>query len=117
MKETADGTPPSGGATPLGSVRREVRELSLLFEISQILDSAIDLREVVQQVLIAISNHMGMSRGTLALLNRDTREVMIETAHGLSNSQKERGRYKLGEGIEKQESDFAAEVAAASGKK
>ena len=55
--------------------------------------------EVVQQVLIAISNHMGMSRGTLALLNRDTREVMIETAHGLSNSQKERGRYKLGEGI------------------
>jgi Nif-specific regulatory protein len=38
-------------------------------------------------------------RGTLTLLNRQTGEISIEAAHGLSETQKERGRYKLGEGV------------------
>src|SRR5688500_14854414 len=80
-------------------VRREVHELTLLFEISQTLDSALDLRDVVGPVLKAMSSCMGMSRGTLTLLNRDTGEILIEAAHGLSTSEQERGRYKVGEGI------------------
>jgi Nif-specific regulatory protein len=40
-----------------------------------------------------------MSRGTLSLLNRETGEISIEAAHGLSASQLERGQYKQGEGI------------------
>jgi Nif-specific regulatory protein len=42
---------------------------------------------------------MGMTRGTLTLLNRETGEIFIEAAYGLSDSQQERGRYRLGEGI------------------
>ena len=42
---------------------------------------------------------MGMKISTLTLLNRDTGEISIEAAYGLSASQKRRGRYKLGEGI------------------
>ncbi len=42
---------------------------------------------------------MGMMRGTITLLNRQSGEIMIETAHGLSEVQKERGRYRPGEGI------------------
>jgi Nif-specific regulatory protein len=42
---------------------------------------------------------MGMGRGTLALLNRDTGEISIEVAHGLSASQQQRGRYRPGEGV------------------
>ena len=80
-------------------VRREVRELSLLFEISQTLDGSMDLRDVVGLVLKAIAKHMGMVRGTLTLLNRETKEIFIEAAWGLSVSQKERGKYKLGEGV------------------
>ena len=79
--------------------KREVKELSLLFEISQTLDRSMDLRDVVGLVLQAIARHMGMLRGTLTLLNRKTGELSIETAYGLSFSQKKRGRYKLGEGI------------------
>jgi Nif-specific regulatory protein len=80
-------------------VRREVQELSLLFEISQTLDGSMDLREVVGPVLRLVSDRMGMLRATITLLNRETDEIIIEDAYGLSSSQKERGRYKLGEGV------------------
>jgi len=80
-------------------VRREVNELSLLFEISRILDQSMDLREVVGPVLKAIAKHMGILRGTLTLLNRETGEISIEVAHGLSAIQQQRGRYKPGEGV------------------
>ncbi|MHB8204580.1 MAG: nif-specific transcriptional activator NifA [Desulfomonilaceae bacterium] len=80
-------------------VKREVQELLLLFEISQILDQSIELGDVVGPVLEAIARRMGMMRGTITLLNRQSGEIMIETAHGLSEVQKERGRYRPGEGI------------------
>ncbi len=88
---------PHTGAEP--KVRREPAELSLLFEISQKLSVNMDLREVAEPVLRALAEHMGMSRGTLTLLNRQTGEIFIEAGHGLSGTQKERGRYKLGEGV------------------
>ncbi len=88
---------PHTGAEP--KVRREPAELSLLFEISQKLSVSMDLREVAEPVLRALAEHMGMSRGTLTLLNRETGEMFIEAGHGLSGTQKERGRYKLGEGV------------------
>jgi Nif-specific regulatory protein len=80
-------------------VKREVQELSLLFDISQTLDQSLDLRDVVGPLLTAMAKNMGMMRGTLTLLNRETGEIFIEEAYGLSSSQKERGRYKLGEGM------------------
>ncbi len=80
-------------------IRREVSELSLLFEISQTLDRSMDLRDVVGPVLKSMAKHMGMLRGTLTLLNRESGELYIEEAYGLSASQQERGRYKVGEGV------------------
>ncbi|MCC6694065.1 MAG: nif-specific transcriptional activator NifA [Candidatus Hydrogenedentes bacterium] len=80
-------------------VRREVSELALLFEISQTLDRSLDLRDEVGSVLQAIAKNTGMDRGTLALLNRETGDISIEAAHGLSASQRERGHYRPGEGV------------------
>jgi len=79
--------------------KRELEELSLLFEISQTLDKSLDLRDVVGPLLRTMASKMGMMRGTLTLLNRESGEIAIEEAYGLSESQRERGRYKLGEGI------------------
>ena len=91
---------PSGkGARDQPAVRREVRELSLLFQVSQTLERSMDLGEVLGQVLEAMAEHMGMLRGTITLLNRQTHQISIETAYGLSASQRQRGRYKLGEGV------------------
>ena len=42
---------------------------------------------------------MGMRRGTISILNPETSELQIEVAHGLTAEARERGRYKLGEGI------------------
>ncbi|MBN2308219.1 MAG: nif-specific transcriptional activator NifA [Candidatus Hydrogenedentes bacterium] len=80
-------------------VRREVTELSLLFEISQILERSIDLRDEMDAVLNAVSRNTGMERGTLTLLNRQTEELFIESAHGLTAKQRDRGRYRPGEGV------------------
>ena len=74
-------------------------ELSILWEISQILDSSLDLRTVVEPVMEVITRSMGMKFTTLTLLNRQSGEISIEAAYGLSATQKRRGRYKLGEGI------------------
>lgn len=81
------------------NTERKLKELSLLFDISQALDQSMDIREVLAPTLQALTDHMGMSRGTLTLLNRKTGEIAIEVAHGLSQSQKRRGKYRLGEGI------------------
>jgi Nif-specific regulatory protein len=77
----------------------EISELSMLFELSQILDSSLDLRSVVEPVLETITRTLGLKFTTLTLLNRQTGEIFIEAAYGLSLTQKRRGRYKLGEGI------------------
>ena len=83
----------------MATLQSEVGELTLLFEISRILERSMDLRDEVGPILSAIAKHTGMVRGTLTLLNRETGELSIETAHGLSESQRERGHYKRGEGI------------------
>jgi Nif-specific regulatory protein len=80
-------------------VHKELEELTLLFEISRILDSSLDLREVVGPVLEAITARAGFIRGIISLLNRQTGEISVEAAAGLSANQQKRGRYKLGEGV------------------
>ena len=49
---------------------REIEELSLLWEISQALGRSMDIREVVGPVLNTLAERVGMSHGTLTLLNR-----------------------------------------------
>jgi len=88
-------TPRATRPTPRG----EVHELSLLFDISQTLDRSLELRDVIQPVLEAMAKHMGMLRGTIALLDRESSQIRIEAAYGLSESQQARGIYKLGEGV------------------
>ncbi len=74
-------------------------ELRLLYEISRQLDASLDLRDVVHPVLEALARHMNMNYGTLTLLHRQTGEILIEAAHGLTPQQTRRGRYKIGEGV------------------
>jgi len=80
-------------------IRRELAELALLFEISQLLDRSMDLRDELGPVLKAMAKHTGMLRGTITLLNRELDEVVTCVAHGLTDEQLARGRYKPGEGV------------------
>ena len=46
-----------------------------------------------------LSTILGMRRGTLTLLNPTTKELNIEVAYGLTNEEKARGKFRIGEGI------------------
>jgi len=78
---------------------RHLQEMQLLYQISAILAKSLDTREVVQPVLQELGRHMDMKYATLTLLNRNTGEISIEVAEGLSPQQARKGRYRLGEGV------------------
>jgi len=78
---------------------RKVKELTLLYEISQLLVSVPDPKKVLPGVLNILYSRMGMKRGTITLLDPFTLELNIEVAHGLNHQERERGRYEVGEGI------------------
>ncbi|MFP4642768.1 MAG: nif-specific transcriptional activator NifA [Spirochaetales bacterium] len=79
--------------------RDRVSELELLFSISQILDQSLDIKETLQPVLNAVADGLQMQRGAITLLDRKTGEIITEAAYGLTEEQRQRGLYRLGEGI------------------
>jgi Nif-specific regulatory protein len=74
-------------------------QVKVLAEISDALASALDIRKALNSILKVISDSLEMQRGTITLVNPRTNELKIEIAHGLTDDEIERGRYKIGEGI------------------
>ena len=75
------------------------RELRALYRVSQAVSASLDLRQVVEDTLSILAQELGMQRGTLALVDPDSGELAIEAAHGLTQAEKRRGRYRVGEGV------------------
>ena len=80
-------------------MRPKLDEIACLYEISKAIHTSLDLRKSLYKVLDLLSEHLGMKRGSITLLNPETKQIHIEVAHGISSSARSRGRYKLGEGI------------------
>ncbi|GMO41474.1 MAG: sigma-54-dependent Fis family transcriptional regulator [Termitinemataceae bacterium] len=76
-----------------------VFELELLFEIVRTLDKHIDLRTSLGPVLSILEIRAGLKRGMITLVNRSSGLLKIEEAYGLTAAEKERGVYRLGEGL------------------
>jgi Nif-specific regulatory protein len=72
-------------------------ELSALYEISKLLGSSFNLKSNLRSVMRVLSEYLDMNRGTVALRSND--EVSIIAAHGMSEEEIKKGRYRLGEGI------------------
>jgi Nif-specific regulatory protein len=81
------------------STSREIKELSLLFEISTKLSETLDLKAVLKPILQMTAVHMEIPRGTLTILNRNSGEIAVEEAYGLRPEEQAKGRYRMGEGI------------------
>ncbi len=79
--------------------RRKIEELNLLFDVSQTLDRSLDLDQIIQPVLKALSDRLGLVRSTVTLFNRQSEKIQIEAAHGMTNREQEKGEYLLGEGV------------------
>jgi Nif-specific regulatory protein len=75
------------------------RALTLLHEASALLDEAQDVRASVKPILEALTRHLNLRCATLTVLNRRTSEILVHEAVGLTEVERQRARYRLGEGI------------------
>ena len=73
--------------------------LPVLFRISEMVAKCSDLEEAMQSVMDAFAGELGILQAMLTVLNRNSSRIYLEVAHGLTDEQKERGKYKIGEGI------------------
>jgi Nif-specific regulatory protein len=74
------------------------RRLTALLEVSQALGSTLDTRATVEKVLEILDRELGMKRGAIALLEGEG-VLKIQYAYGLSEGERQRGRYKVDEGV------------------
>ena len=81
------------------SLVRENRILSALLEVSKVLSSSFDLEKNLFRTMHVLGDFLEMERGSVFLLDYDTKELRIVAAHGLTRDQIEKGKYKIGEGI------------------
>lgn len=73
--------------------------ISLLAEVSRTITHENDINKVLRLVLFIMSENMNMLRGMITILNRDSGEIVINESFGLTEKEKERGRYQIGEGV------------------
>jgi Nif-specific regulatory protein len=76
-----------------------LQDLACLYEITRNLASAATLQVCLDKIVEILVDMKGMENGTITIVNPVTRELEIEVAHGISAEARNRGKYKLGEGI------------------
>ncbi|OQY42373.1 MAG: sigma-54-dependent Fis family transcriptional regulator, partial [Desulfobacteraceae bacterium 4572_87] len=74
-------------------------EINCLYDITKAIHATMDLQRALYKVLELLSEYLGMKRGSITILNPETSEIRIEVAHGISEMERTKGKYKLGEGI------------------
>jgi Nif-specific regulatory protein len=78
---------------------RKVQEFTVLYEIGQLLVSIPDPKGALNPILNILHSRMGMERGTITILDPETQDLNIEAAHGLTEQERQRGHYQIGEGL------------------
>ena len=73
--------------------------LSTLYEIARVLAAGEQLETIMTKVLEILASHADMKHGTISILRPNENEVAVDVAHGLSEEQRRKGRYRPGEGI------------------
>ena len=72
-------------------------EFRVISGISRVLVGQRELAGLLEHILQTLEQNLGFSQGALCLLQGD--ELIIEASYGLSDEEKARGTYHLGEGI------------------
>jgi Nif-specific regulatory protein len=81
------------------SLERKLKELTVLYQISQAIGSTFNCQEVFSDILAIFHSRLGMNRGTITCLDPITGELEIQAAHGMTEEEVRRGKYRIGEGI------------------
>lgn len=73
--------------------------LELLSEVCKSMAMTTNLEDTLKQILSSFSHFLGLNRGTIMLLDNDTQTAVIVASYGLTEEEKKRGLYRIGEGI------------------
>jgi Nif-specific regulatory protein len=74
-------------------------EVSILDQASQILGSGFEPDELFGQIMSMLRQRLGITRAFMALRDEAAERLRIAAAIGLSDEEKRRGQYEIGEGI------------------
>jgi Nif-specific regulatory protein len=73
--------------------------LAVLYQIAHLLASGQDLEHVMSLILELLETNAGMKRGMITILSPDNEEIAVDVARGISDTDKRKGKYRIGEGI------------------
>ena len=76
----------------------EIRKLTTLLHVSQALSSTLNLKAGLQEVLETLAREHNAVRALVTLVDKDTQQLQVEAAHGISRPSHQI-RYGLGEGV------------------
>lgn len=74
-------------------------ELQALYQISQLIGSALDLDKALSEILGILHDTLRMERATLVLPDESGSRLAIKASYGLTGEEVQRGVYRLGEGV------------------
>jgi Nif-specific regulatory protein len=74
-------------------------KLQVLSNISRVIGHALNLNETLEQILEILSRELSMKRATITLKRGDPGVLAILASHGLTEDERERGIYRLDEGV------------------
>ena len=78
---------------------RHIQDLSLLVNISSQMTPGGDLKEILPEIMRIMGEHLGINRGMVTIFNRKSSNIVISASYGLTEEEKSKGIYQLGEGI------------------
>jgi Nif-specific regulatory protein len=74
-------------------------KLKVLHQVSQVIGQALHLDQTLDTILAVLSETLALKRGTVTLVDPKTGHLAIRASHGLTEEEKGRGVYRLGEGV------------------
>ncbi len=74
-------------------------EVMALYEIAQLIGSALDLDKALSEILRILHDTLRMERATLVLKDGSGTRLSIRASYGLSERERKRGIYKIDEGV------------------
>ncbi len=74
-------------------------ELQALYQISQLIGSALDIKKTLSEILQSLHETLRMERATLVLQDEGGENLSIAASYGLSKEEEKRGIYRPDEGV------------------
>ena len=75
------------------------RIIALLLHVGRLLSEKNDIAAALDSLLDYMRREMGMARGMISLLHRESGHVFVYRSMGMTPSEQDRGVYHVGEGI------------------